>query len=69
MSGWRRRQVPDPAAFRWAGPHRRYDLVKEFAIALAVVSLLTLLLAGIFSSPDEPQVTITQWAKAAPADS
>jgi hypothetical protein len=52
----------------WAGPKRPYDLVKEFVVALAVVSVLTVALALVFSSPDDKQVTLGQWAKAAPTD-
>ncbi len=47
---------------------RPYDLVKEFVIALAVVALLTVGLAAVFSSPDEPAVSLRTWATAAPAD-
>ncbi len=46
----------------------RYDLVKEFAIALAVVAALTVILAILFSSPDDPPITIQQWARADPGD-
>ena len=49
-------------------PTRPYDLVKEFVIALAVVSLLTLGLAAAFSSPDYKAITMADWAKAAPTD-
>jgi hypothetical protein len=47
---------------------RPYDLVKEFVVALTVVSLLTVALAAIFSSPDEKPITMARWASAAPAD-
>ena len=47
---------------------RPYDLVKEFIIALSVVSLLTVVLAAVFSSPDEPAITMSAWAQADPAD-
>jgi hypothetical protein len=47
---------------------RPYDLVKEFVIALTVVSLLTVVLAAVFSSPDEPAITMSAWAQADPAD-
>ncbi len=47
---------------------RPYDLVKEFVIALAVVSLLTVGLAAVFSSPDENPITLQRWAQAAPQD-
>lgn len=49
-------------------PTRHYDLVKEFVIALAVVSLLTIGLSAVFSSPDDKAITMSGWAKAAPAD-
>ncbi len=55
-------------AVAWTGPKRSYDLVKEFAIALVVVIALTAALAAVFSSPDVKQVTLGQWAKAAPSD-
>jgi hypothetical protein len=58
----------DPDAQPWAGAYRSYDLVKEFVIALVVVSLLTVALATLFSSPDEKQVTLQQWANDSTAD-
>ena len=58
---------PDPAV-AWNGGKRRYDLVKEAVIALAAVAALTVLLAAIFSSPDDRPVTLAQWATAAPHD-
>ena len=61
-------KVADPDATHWTGPTRPYDLVKEFVVALVVVSLLTAVLAAVFSSPDDKQVTLQQWATAAPAD-
>jgi hypothetical protein len=36
-----------------AEPTRRYDLVKEFVVAFVVVALLTVVLAVVFSSPDD----------------
>jgi hypothetical protein len=49
-------------------PTRSYDLVKEFVIALALITGLSLVLAGIFSSPDDKSITMSSWAKADPAD-
>ena len=49
-------------------PTRSYDLVKEFTVALAVVAALSLILAAVFSSPDDPAITMASWAKADPAD-
>lgn len=53
---------------KWSGPKRPYDLVKEFVIALTVVSLLVVGLAALFSSPDERAITLQDWAQKAPAD-
>ncbi|MHB8681828.1 MAG: hypothetical protein ACYDA2_07020 [Acidimicrobiales bacterium] len=52
----------------WNGPKIRYDLVKEFVVALVVVGLLAIGLALVFSSPDDHPVTIRQWSQASPAD-
>ena len=58
----------DDGSGGWVGGYRTYDLVKELVIATAVVSLLTVALAVVFSSPDEPQVTVAQWARVSPND-
>jgi len=50
----------------WVGPVRRYDILKEATIALVVVTILTVVLAVLFSSPDVPPVTIQAWATAQP---
>ena len=57
-----RDNTPDSHLF----PTRPYDLVKEFVVALAVVGLLTLLLAAVFSSPDRPALTLANWAQGRP---
>ncbi|HET8616769.1 MAG TPA: cytochrome b N-terminal domain-containing protein [Actinomycetales bacterium] len=56
--------TPDAHRFRT----RPYDLVKEFVAALVVMTLLTAGLAGVFSSPDEPAITMQRWAQEAPGD-
>ncbi len=56
--------TPDSHDFRT----RPYDLVKEFVIALAVMALLTTVLAAVFSSPDEKAITMRDWAQKAPDD-
>ena len=56
--------TPDSHAF----PTRRYDLVKEFVIALGVVTVLSVVAALVFSSPDDPAISLQQWARQAPAD-
>ena len=53
---------------KWSGPKRPYDLVKEFVVALLVVSVLVAGLAALFSSPDERAVTLQDWSMKAPAD-
>ena len=56
--------TPDSHGF----PTRPYDLVKEFVVALVVVTILTVILAAAFSSPDEKAMTMSDWAAAAPND-
>jgi hypothetical protein len=60
-------QHADPR-LEWTGAKRSYDLVKEATIALVAVTLLTALLAAIFSSPDVKPVTVAQWSAADPKD-
>jgi hypothetical protein len=45
-----------------------YDLVKELAIALGVIGVLTVVLAAFLSSPDVPPVTIATWSQTDPVD-
>jgi hypothetical protein len=52
----------------WRGPTRRYDLLKEGAIASLVALVLTVGLAAVISSPDVPAVTVQSWVQVAPAD-
>src|SRR5664280_395028 len=64
---WASRRA-DPAAQEWAGDTREFDLVKELLVALVVVGVLCVALAGLFSSPDDRPITVARWAKAAPGD-
>lgn len=59
-----RDRTPDSHSF----PTRPYDLVKEFVLALAFVTVLTIVLAAVFSSPDRKAITLSDWANAAPSD-
>ena len=69
MSPRARRVDPAPLeSADWNGPYIRYDLVKEFVIALVVVTALVVVLAILFSSPDDRPVTIQQWARTDPSD-
>lgn len=52
----------------WTGPMRDYDFVKEGVIAVVVVSILAVLLAGLAGSPDEPQLRLKGWAASASDD-
>ena len=56
----RRDMTPDAHLF----PTRRYDLVKEFVIAVVVVGVLVVVLAAVFSSPDRKAITLENWANA-----
>jgi len=64
--GARRHDDGTPDSHRF--PTRRYDLVKEFLVALFVMAFLTALLAAVFSSPDDKAITLQQWARQAPDD-
>jgi hypothetical protein len=64
MTGTSLRTTPDSHTF----PTRSYDLVKEFVFALLGVTVLTVILAAVFGSPDEKAITLQDWAKAAPND-
>ncbi|HEX2806652.1 MAG TPA: hypothetical protein VHN80_10830 [Kineosporiaceae bacterium] len=59
---------PGRPSGRWTGPTRPYDLVKEFVAALTIIGLLTVVLAVLFSSPDEKQITLRSWAEQNPND-
>jgi hypothetical protein len=52
----------------WRGPTRRYDILKEGAIAGLVALALTVGLSAALSSPDVPPVTVRSWSQVAPAD-
>ena len=46
----------------------RYDLIRELLLALLGTGVLVLILAAALSSPDDPPVTIQQWAQKDPID-
>ena len=59
----------DPQERYYAGIRMiRYDLVKELFLAFIAVSVVVVGLAGVFSSPDDPAVTIQTWATKDPVD-
>lgn len=59
---------PDRDVAEWTGPVVRYDLAKEVTVCFAVVLLLAIVLAAVFSSPDDRPITIKSWSTAAPLD-
>jgi hypothetical protein len=62
------RRREDESYREWKGAYRPYDILREAAIALAVVLALVVGLAILFSSPDDPATTIKSWARTAPVD-
>lgn len=66
--GRRRRFNPDRDVREWTGAYVRYDILKEGFVALVAVGVLVVLLAAVFSSPDEHAVTLKSWSNATPVD-
>jgi hypothetical protein len=64
--GGKRPARGEPA--HWQGPTREYDLLKEFVAALVAMAVLAVVLAAVFSSPDEKTITLQGWAQASPND-
>src|SRR5476651_483372 len=52
----------------WRGELREYDLFKELTVGVSVMVVLTVILALVLGSPDEPSVTLKSWANAQTAD-
>jgi hypothetical protein len=52
----------------WRGPVKRYDILKEGTIASVIVLVLTVALASLLSSPDDPPLTVRTWVQVAPDD-
>ena len=50
----------------WRGPVRRYDILKEGTIAAVITGVITLVMAGVLSSPDVPSLSIKTWATVDP---
>ena len=59
---------PDVDAPEYRGAYVPYDIIKEGAIAVLVVAILTVALAAVFGSPDEKAITIKTWSNADPID-
>ncbi len=59
---------PDRDVAEWTGPTVRYDLLKEVTMCFIVVAVLVVGLAVLFSSPDDPSITLKSWSTADPTD-
>jgi len=64
----KRRFNPDRDVNDWKGKYVPYDIVKEGFVALLAVAVLVVLLAVVFSSPDDTAVTLKRWAVSTPVD-
>jgi hypothetical protein len=68
-SGTRRRRFnPDRDVREWHGSYIPYDILKEAFVAFIAVAVLVVLLAVVFSSPDEPAITLKSWSATHPVD-
>ena len=63
-----RRFKPDRDVKEWKGTYVPYDILKEAFVAFLAVAVLIVLLAVVFSSPDEPSVTLKRWSALNPVD-
>ena len=52
----------------WKGTYIPYDILKEAFVAFLAVAVLIAVLAVVFSSPDEPAVTLKTWSTVDPVD-
>jgi len=59
---------PDRDVEQWTGAKRPYDIASEVAICALVMVVMTVALAVLFGSPDDPAVTLKQWATSTPVD-
>ena len=61
-----RRFNPDRDVKEWKGAYVPYDILKEAFVAFLAVAVLIVLLAVVFSSPDDPAITLKKWSAAQP---
>ncbi len=62
------RRAEEDSYRKWTGAYKPYDLIKEATFATLGVLLLTIVLSILFSSPDDPAITMKSWARSAPVD-
>ncbi len=53
---------------KWIGPREKYDLLKEFTVAMAVVGVLAVALTTLLGSPRLEGVSFRSWSRNAPQD-
>ena len=63
-----RRFKPDRDVKEWKGAYVPYDILKEAFVAFLAVAVLIVLLAVVFSSPDDPAITLKKWSVLNPVD-
>ena len=63
-----RRFKPDRDVKEWKGAYVPYDILKEAFVAFLAVAVLIVLLAVVFSSPDDPAITLKRWSALNPVD-
>ena len=63
-----RRFKPDRDVKEWKGAYVPYDILKEAFVAFLAVAVLIVLLAVVFSSPDDPAITLKTWSANSPVD-
>ena len=69
LGGYRARwRAENEQSREWKGAYRSYDIVKEVVIAIVAVTGICVLLAVLFSSPDDPPSTIASWSAQMPVD-
>ena len=64
----RRKFNPDRDVREWRGAYVPYDILKEAFVAFVAVAVLIVLLAVIFSSPDDHAATLKSWSVTDPVD-
>ncbi len=52
----------------WTGGYQPYDLIKEACIAVGVITLLSIVLTVLLTSPDDKSSTIGQWSHELPVN-
>ena len=63
-----RRFNPDRDVAPWKGAYVPYDILKEAFVALLAVAVLIVVMAVVFSSPDDPSITLKRWSAVNPVD-